>query len=745
MYDYYFLQQTWYNTVNACKEKFEMKNVTKDAPVLDVLAQSDKTFYIPVYQRNYSWKKEQIDILFNDVVKLTQKKHEGHFFGSLYYFVESSGVFGNQNLVLIDGQQRLTTIMLFLIAIRDLSQDKEFRQRVEKTYLLNNNITEQNKIKLKQAALDNREYEMLIREENSQNSTHRVTENYRRIKSHIQTFADTHYPNDNQAGLMSLLEGLNKLYIVLLELDNEKEAENPQIVFENINSIGLELTVNDLIRNYLLMGLGKELQESLYQNYWVPIEKSIGDIEKHTPLFIRHFLHMKQLRRINQNNKEIYRTYKEYFRTSGDLTNESALAELCRYSNFFAMIVGIKEHRNEKVTELLFEINTIIKRNVSYCFLLKILSLSEEGKIEDAELIKLLGIVISYSVRRTILNLGSGGSMDELFIGLTSFISESNNIQNISDEVYSYLSKRGYSQRFPFDNELKEELKKRDFYSLSLKYYILEKASNEINHGAAPIDFRNHSEVQYEHIMPQSLTRDQDDGYISGEVYDEFFEARLHTLSNATLTDINQQLGNLPFDDKKIKLNDESNLLISRIWITDKENWDVKAMDDRFELIFEHIAKAFPYPSEFQKSIQKSGQVLEYTTDEISQDEIDISSLRIVDLKINDKIFSCNNNATKLYINFLEALLETKEDYLDSLCDNAEFKRRTTKFGGLFNFSRDRSNVTYGEINSLVVKELSNGILVDTNFSRAELINKMNAILSYLGYYEKVTIVFQEV
>ncbi len=719
---------------------YQMKNVQKDVQILGLLESNNKTFYIPVYQRNYSWRREQIDILFDDVVKQIEEKRDGHFFGSLYYFVEDAGVFDNQRLVLIDGQQRLTTIMLFLVALRDLSEDKQFKKNIDKRYLLNENIKEQNKIKLKQAALDNIEYKQLIAGESKHDTTHKIYDNYRRIKNHISNYVADKYKGNEEDGYQNLLMGLNKLYLVLLELDNSRPAENPQIVFENINSIGLELTVNDLIRNYLLMGLGKEKQERLYTEHWVSIEQNIGDVDKNTPVFVRQFLHMKQLARINQDNKEIYRAYKKYFENQ-NTTNEEALSELGKFSKYYSMIIGISEHNNSIVSDLLFEIDGIMKRTIAYCFILKLLSLNDEGKLDDSSLIQLLEIVISYSVRRTIMGLGSGGSMDELFINLTRVISETESYSNIVDEVYDYLSKQGYARRFPTDNELKEELKKRDYYSLTLKYYILEKISNQITDGNAPINLRDHADIQYEHIMPQSLQRDDNSGYLSAEEYDEFFESRINSLSNATLTDINQELGNLPFESKKIKLENDSNLLISRKWITDKDNWDIAAMDERFENIFSYLIKAFPYPEIYQTNNLAKLETAEYLLSDLLVDDLELSNLRIIGLEFNGESFSYNNNATKLYVDFLNTLAKMGGIEMEQLCDNPSFQRKTRETK--FNFSKSSEMIAaYGDYTS--VKTLDNGILVDTNYSKRDLFQKMFDIIDFFDIDKDVIIRVQQ-
>jgi hypothetical protein len=379
-----------------------------------------------------------------------------------------------------------------------------------------------------------------------------------------------------------------------------------------------------------------------------------------------------------------------------------------------------------------------MKRTVAYCFILKLLSLNDESQLEDAKLIQLLDIVVSYSVRRTIMNLGSGGSMDELFINLSKLISDTDNYDRIVDDVFDYLSKRGYAQRFPTDNELKDELKKRDYYSLALKHYILEKISNQITDGNAPINFRDHADIQYEHIMPQSLQRDDGSGYISGVEYDEFFEARINSFSNATLTDINQELGNLPFDTKKIKLENDSNLLISRKWITDKANWNIEAMDERFEKIFPYLTNAFSFPEKYQTNSVAQLTTAEYRLDDLFQDDIEISNLRIIGLIFNGESYTYNNNATKLYVDFLNTLSKVEDVVMEQLCDSPSFQRNPRSGETKFNFSKNRENVAYSE--QVSTKTLESGIITDTNYSRRDLLQKMRDIIDFFDIDKKVVI-----
>jgi hypothetical protein len=469
------------------------------------------------------------------------------------------------------------------------------------------------------------------------------------------------------------------------------------------------------------MGLDKHTQENLYQTYWVSIEKNIGDVDKNTPLFVRQFLHMKQMQYIKQDNKEIYRAYKKYFEGQ-KLTNSEALIELHKYSKYYAQIVDIFAHNNNAIADSLYEISNILKRTVSYCFILKLLDLNSEGVLTDEEVNGLLVVVISYLTRRTILNLGSGGSMDELFIGLARFVTELEDCSNIVQNTYEYLSKRGYASRFPTDNELKEELKKRDFYSLTLKHYILEKTSNEITGGNAPINLREHADIQYEHIMPQSLTREQDGGYISGNNWDLHFNARINTLSNATLTDINQELGNLPFEEKKKKLENDSNLLISRKWITDNEAWTIETMDARFEKLFRYLIKAFPYPQEHQTHSSYSRQNIEYRLDEFLSSELDLADYRLTGMIFAGEEFAYNNNATKMYVDFLNTLSLIRNVDIESLCDNPIFARSTREGKTLFSFSKNRESVYRGK--TVSAKDLENGIVADTNYSKLDLLKK---------------------
>ena len=192
-------------------------------------------------------------------------------------------------------------------------------------------------------------------------------------------------------------------------------------------------------------------------------------------------------------------------------------------------------------------------------------------------------------------------------------------------------------------------------------------------------------------------------------------------------------------EKKKELLINSSNLLISRKWITDKNKWDIKAMDERFEKIFPYVLKAFPYPLEYQKLERKEDTKMEYSLEEIFDSDLDLAPLKIISFNLNGKTYVVNS-ATKMYIEFLEFMIKEKSEIFEELCENENFKRVRSKFGGLFNFSKNKDNVTYGTIDDPSVKRLSNGVYVDTNYAKSELMKKMIDVSLFLGYYEKIIV-----
>ena len=264
-----------------------------------VFIEGKKTFCIPVYQRNYDWKRTQCITLFKDIEKIAvDDSRQSHFLGTIVY-VEGDSSANFRQFIVIDGQQRLTSIMLLLKAIVDLTDNEKLKQEIKEDYLINRLAKDESlRIKLKPMKSDLRNYQKLIDDQIHEMEESQILLNYNLFLDLI-----------NQSNLTpeELYHGIQKLEIVYIQL--AKEIENPQLIFESLNSTGLDLTQADLIRNYLLMGQKYSQQEKLYCNYWVKLEKMLPDAMISD--FIRDYLTLKS--GIIHNKDKVYNAFKEHY------------------------------------------------------------------------------------------------------------------------------------------------------------------------------------------------------------------------------------------------------------------------------------------------------------------------------------------------------------------------------------------------------------------------------------------------
>ena len=386
-----------------------------ESQFLKLLSNHNVTFFIPPYQRNYEWDREQCDVFLKDVIKTANTNSSGgdarHFFGSVTYFEDNSssrqGSYARNKaykLVLIDGQQRITTAMLFLAAVRDLTNDPDDKAFIEENYLKNANSSEDTeyKIKLKQTETDWNVYCNIIfgQEPEGEDKYSAVYQNYLFFKRELS--------GDRKPALngMELLEyGLEQFRVITIELEPQNSWENPQEIFESMNSLGKPLSLADLVRNYLLLGMSASEQETLYKVYWLPIEKRLS---KQVSDFIRDYMQLKSqkdyLKATERNYKSLYASFKDIFQNE---SKEALTKTFSQYSTYYAYIVKSAKTGNQKVDSKLADIRHI-NITTSYSFLMGLLASWKEGRFTDADILTLLDVLLVYFIRRRILGLTAG-------------------------------------------------------------------------------------------------------------------------------------------------------------------------------------------------------------------------------------------------------------------------------------------------------------------------------------------------
>ncbi len=496
--------------------------------------QVPKQLIIPIYQRTYSWTEKQCEQLWQDIIRVAKDdKIPSHFIGSIVYI--EKGLFHITNIpqiLVIDGQQRLTTISLLLAALRKTldNQNTEItKKRINDYYLFNN--VEEGEIRYKLILTQSDKITLLdILEEKS------LRENYsKNIKDNFDFFEKK--ISKNSIDLKLLYRGIQKLVIVDIALD--RNHDDPQLIFESLNSTGLKLSQADLIRNYILNKLEREKQENIYNDHWYPMEESFGHSEgsKDFDRFMRDYLTIKTGQIPNMRN--VYSSFKEYVLKSKELI-EDLVSDIHYFSKFFVKLAFEKE-RDKNLREIICNINAL-KVDVSYPFLLEVLVDYARLIISKEDVLEIFLMVESYVFRRAICDIPTN-SLNKTFSNLASEIDKDSYVQSLKA---SFNLKDSY-RRFPTDSEFKRQFVIKNVYNFQNKKYLFDKLEN-YNHK----EYCNVDEYTIEHIMPQTITEEWkiELGSDWNRVHDKF----LHTVGNLTLTGDNLKLSNKSFSEKK-KMN----------------------------------------------------------------------------------------------------------------------------------------------------------------------------------------------
>ncbi|UOS61599.1 DUF262 and DUF1524 domain-containing protein [Helicobacter pylori] len=479
---------------------------------------------IPIYQRVYSWEKEQCKQLWDDIIKIGgNDKMDGHFIGSILYVLDRI-THSNNALLIIDGQQRLTTITLLLTALRDHLNDEVKRKEIENHYLINSNKDGDKKFRLILSESDKDTLLSLIDKDRRKPSepSLKIVENFKLFEEWVS----------NTDKLETIFKGLNKLMIVEIAL--EKEKDDPQLIFESMNSKGIELAQTDLIRNYIVMETETEKQEGFYNKYWRAMEEKFKQNKKWFDRFVRHYLTIKTEEIPNIN--KVYVALKDYRQKEG-IGIEDLLKDLQKYCGYFCQIVFKKEDDKDLNKALGFLVD--LEMDVIYPLLLELYSDYSDGVLSRDDFRRSIALIESYICRRAVCGLGTN-SLNKVFPSFTKHIQKDEYFKSLK-AYFSYLTEK---QRFPNNDEFKNLFIMIDFYHFKKKEYFFERLEN----------FERKERVytrEYttEHIMPQKLTEELERDL--GENFQEIHDKYLHTIGNLTLTGYNTEYSNKSFQEKR--------------------------------------------------------------------------------------------------------------------------------------------------------------------------------------------------
>lgn len=560
-------------------------------------------FVIPVYQRNYTWTyNKEVKQYFEDLENVITGKFDKHFMGILIY-LDKPITYSSREFSVIDGQQRLTTTFLILYAMKELMLQKgleEDAKCLDAQFLTNQFVPDKLKFKLKPLVADDEVYKQIINNEwdeiTATNSN--VYKNYKGIKNNLLELLKTNSFND-------ILMGLDKLYVVCIPV---AESDNPQKIFESINSTGAKLVASDLIRNYLLMNLESDIQEQYYNTYWKKLEEYISTDSKKLEAFFRMFLACKN--KVLSNITAVYSDFKQWY--ANEITNgnsvEDILKSLVRYAKCYNAIY------NKPIAKLDKGIQAAIqdfRKNLSEMpapFLMEVYSLydsyDEEGNrvISSLQLSEILTIINIYLLRRAICGLDTS-DITRLFPLVLKDVM--NDCKGDYAQIVEYLKKnlinkqRGKSARMPDDEMLRNVLKYENVYNLRVTLRVIFDKIETFNN-PAPVDL---SKLSVEHLMPQTPTKEWIDAL---NIDEATYERNLHRLGNLTLATKpdNSKMKNKPWDYKKAILADTAHLTMNQE-ILKKEEWSVDEIDSRTKELIEQIIEFYPYCSASDEVISK--------------------------------------------------------------------------------------------------------------------------------------------
>ena len=644
-----------------------MKGYAK--PLHEFISGQQIQFVIPVYQRNYDWLIDNCDQLFSDLTKLSRSDRHSHFFGSIVTSSAGSGF----NRFVIDGQQRLTTISLLLLAgikaVNDGTLEIKNEYRKEEAYDLFLNAkycNSERKIKLVPIENDRIAYDEIFNEEDSFDEDSKVTRNYRH-------FYDLLTKKPQALSFDQLLDAIERLQIISIELDSDDDA---QLIFESLNSTGLALTEADKIRNYLLMSLTPEEQQVCFKNYWQKIEQAT---ENQPTKFLRDYLTIQQQlqRPVRQSN--IYYEWKKYM--DGHDRKEE-LVKMLEYAHYYQQVTEAKLS-TAKLSEKMRHICNI-ETDVTNVFFIQFLKYASANNLSEDEILKVIDLVENYLARRIVCNM-PGNALTQVFCALHKDVVKSieeyssANVKlgnSYSDILVYHIMRRDGNYQLPRDMQFVESIKTRDAYHMlkPFQIFLFERLENSVHgeYNDVATDMKK-KDATIEHIMPQTLNGDWK--AMLGDNFEEIQDKYLHTFANLTLTGINSELSNKAFeikrDGKKIGneiypgYKNSKYRLTKNVTLCDK--WTETELQNRCNEIVATFLRLYPLPQTTFKPLPKP-------VDEASLDEETFSPTNR-NLK-GFRLFGNEYNETTwkgMLLQVVKLVMERYTDIVDTLYDAEGF------------------------------------------------------------------------
>ncbi|WQS56442.1 DUF262 domain-containing protein [Helicobacter pylori] len=613
----------------------------------DFFALTGTIFSIPVYQRSYTWVERDCKKLLQDIVSISQNK-KTHFMGSITYILhlidDGKSLRQLQEFVIIDGQQRITTLMLLLKAIETKIQNEEIKKEIDNLL----NLTGQ-RLRLKPIKSDKEAFDLVMqnRSHELQGVSH-IRNNYRFFTKELDKYLEKGYRIEEIYGAFLRLE------IVAIGLELGKD--DPQVVFESINATGVQLKGLDLIRNYLMMGENSDRQKHLYDTYWVPLENWLG--EKDLNDFIKTYLRIYFEDRFKEGEREVYYTLKAHHRDNFSDDIQGLMSDMREYGRIYQIFLDrdryfLKRGDPQQLANLRLRIKDLvkIKFGVAKPFILRCARDFEEGKLDYENFHEILQILTSYYVRRSVC--GDSNALNKFLYPLYR------QLENVSaDALKRYLGKSVGQAAFPNDDKIKVAFLVRNAYSANqvCKFILLEieKLSN-----AEPPREEN---LEVEHFYPKTPTQEWRDRV--GD-YFTFEQDYLNNFGNLTLSGQNQKLSNKSYEEKIALMEEYSSLHLNDYFINNTHSWGIEEVKARSEYLADQFCQVGLFkdlPKEYR------ARELHKTLDD------DLTSHNLQSVKLPNDQRHMARNAKELASVVIDYLLENAREAFESYTDDESQK-----------------------------------------------------------------------
>ncbi len=542
----------------------------------------NKQFIIPVFQRDYSWTSEQCRQMWDDIVRSGEGNADNHFMGSFVYVAGNTGAVFSSWLV-IDGQQRLTTLTLLLVALRDHIRDKAWvgtdpddptPEQIDAYFLKNVQETGNRAYKLALRRHDDETLRALVDGRDpseGQVSSELVVEAYRHFRNALTSL---------EADPAKVYRGIARLNVVDVKL--ERHIDSPQLVFESLNSTGVDLTESDLIRNYLLMGLSEQEQTDLYNAYWSKLETIFRESGSAPDQFLRDYIALKSKLTTQTRADRIYTEFKDFWKPSDGMPLPDLLENMVRFAGYYVSCIAPERIESKTLSNAMRRVRWLGSAHA--LLTMRLFESFDDGQLSLDEFVRALELISSYLVRRAVLGLQTRN-----YWSVFARIAHSIDDESTFESLQVALARQSYI--FPSDDRFRQGIQERDLYGLRICWHILTQLEN-----AGQLEPSPTREYSIEHIMPQSIDNVQEWQKMVGDNWKIDHETWIHRLGNLTLTAYNSTYSNRPFTAKKtIKGGFNTSAVRLNQFVKEQNRWTKVEMEKRGGILAERALEIWPH------------------------------------------------------------------------------------------------------------------------------------------------------